>query len=81
MPAIARILITIKRFCVEVPVRTPSALTAVKTAIATIAITAVDPSWPVNGEKYAANVTAAAAIPPLCDTKRSVHPKIKASAG
>ena len=36
---------------------------------------------PVSGAKYVANVTAAAAIPPLCETSNSVQPYIKASDG
>ena len=70
-----------KRFCVVAPVRTPNALIAVKSAIAIAATSPLGSCHPVSGAKYFANVTAAAAVPPLCETSSSVQPYMKASDG
>ena len=65
---------SMRTLCTLLPARTPKQLIAVKPSRVTAAIGAIAPARSGDLAIVAANVTATAAIPPVCVTSRSTQP-------
>ncbi len=70
----ATVFSTMKSDCTSLPALTPKQFTVVSAARARTATTDSGTPRGTSSPRYRANVTATAAMPPLCVTSRSTQP-------